>query len=362
MQAGAAARKRHIPTLDGLRGIAALLVVFSHFPTLGLGAVLNARVGDYGVLLFFVLSGFLMGYLYLDERFDRQSVVSYTAARVARIVPLYYVVVIVSFVLSKAIGPAFVNHMSDTEFVRLLLFAGKITVFWSIGPEVQFYAVFVLIWLGMASGALGRLSWLVGAVLAAALVILAQTRFPGVTVMSKLHIFLAGVIVSQLFVRVRDEGSELAFTIAQVVALGLVVLIALPDPPFAELFYPPVAAIDVKHDAVFGNLKIVLMIAAILLAFTHETRFSRVVLANRVARLAGLYSFSLYLLHEPVMQGVTALLADRDVPKLVIGVADVLAAFLVSAASFRLLERPAQRKVRQLVTHWTDRGVVAPPP
>jgi len=57
-----------IKSLDGLRGLAALIVVVSHFSFVvsrfAHGELKGA--GHAGLMIFFVLSGFLMGHLYLD--------------------------------------------------------------------------------------------------------------------------------------------------------------------------------------------------------------------------------------------------------------------------------------------------------
>src|SRR5271155_4709859 len=56
-----------IPALDGLRGFACLLVLFSHAGWAGLCPRLPIA-GHLGVMVFFTLSGFLMAYLYMPGR------------------------------------------------------------------------------------------------------------------------------------------------------------------------------------------------------------------------------------------------------------------------------------------------------
>ena len=58
-------RGQHIPALDAVRGIAALMVVFTHM------GLLPRQFGALGVAIFFVLSGFLITWLLLRE--DDQS-------------------------------------------------------------------------------------------------------------------------------------------------------------------------------------------------------------------------------------------------------------------------------------------------
>lgn len=73
-----------IRKLNTLRALAALIVFFTHFSdiTHWLDGALGGGSGAYGVMLFFLLSGFLMSLLYLDKDFTK-------AKREARVYCLY---------------------------------------------------------------------------------------------------------------------------------------------------------------------------------------------------------------------------------------------------------------------------------
>src|SRR5688572_13741491 len=75
---------RPIPLLAGLRAIAVFLVIFYHF---GLPIP-----GGQGVIIFFVLSGFLITWLFLkeDEKYGRVSLRGFYWRRVLRIFPAFY--------------------------------------------------------------------------------------------------------------------------------------------------------------------------------------------------------------------------------------------------------------------------------
>jgi len=87
-----------IPQLDGLRGIAVLLVVLYHYLLLvrfapgGFWSRIqdSVRLGWCGVDLFFVLSGFLIGGILLDARESPQYFRAFYLRRFYRILPLYY--------------------------------------------------------------------------------------------------------------------------------------------------------------------------------------------------------------------------------------------------------------------------------
>src|SRR5947209_7640300 len=78
----------HLPALDGLRALAVLLVFGCHF-----GLLPIAIPGGLGVLIFFVLSGFLITWLLLgeEERYGSVSLPQFYLRRALRIFPAFYV-------------------------------------------------------------------------------------------------------------------------------------------------------------------------------------------------------------------------------------------------------------------------------
>src|SRR5689334_11803883 len=94
----AAARSRsaisaHIASLDGLRGLAIILVMATHFTILENGSKLDTLVGALGhfgwagVDLFFVLSGFLITGILFDSKRDEHYFRTFYARRTLRIFP-----------------------------------------------------------------------------------------------------------------------------------------------------------------------------------------------------------------------------------------------------------------------------------
>ena len=67
LQADVANTKRYIPSLDGMRAISVLIVMFSHFVT-------NMIPGGFGVYVFFVISGFLIARQFFVEHEATSSI------------------------------------------------------------------------------------------------------------------------------------------------------------------------------------------------------------------------------------------------------------------------------------------------
>ncbi len=119
------ASKPRYEILDGLRGVAALLVVAFHlFETYSAGPM--HQIINHGYLavdFFFVLSGFVIGYAY-DDRWDRMSVWGFFKRRLVRLHPMIVAGSLIGAALFYFGGdyPDF-QHVLQTPWWKLLLFA-----------------------------------------------------------------------------------------------------------------------------------------------------------------------------------------------------------------------------------------------
>lgn len=345
-------RTDHIPALDGLRGFAALMVVLAHLPKVGLAASPPPLSGALGVMLFFILSGFLMGHLYLWKPFDRPSAIRYMAARVARIFPLYYLVVIACFVLTHVIGKAWAFRLTTNEFVRLLLMGGSKYVFWSIPPEVQFYFVFLGIWfLAQSHALLAR--WFPVLALAVATIFFLKPVFPGITIAGQLQIFMTGIVVALVHRVIGERIGRGAATFVQIVglaAIGLTLARVLPVMPLI----PSIG--KVTNDSAYASVPLALMVGSVMLAYTIDTPFAREVFANPVAERLGAFSFGIYLTHWPVMRAVHDLIAPATAnERLAAGAGGVAVTIAIAAALHYAWEMPMQKLLRPRIAQLLDR-------
>ncbi len=125
--------------------IAALLVFFHHFNSIDATTApnLSARLiaeGHIGVNIFFVLSGFLITLRYLNNvKTHTFSYREYLIKRIARIMPLYFVLLVASILLQPAPLPL-VNFTFTQSYFHYLKFTGIPTA-WSLSVEEAFYLI-----------------------------------------------------------------------------------------------------------------------------------------------------------------------------------------------------------------------------
>jgi peptidoglycan/LPS O-acetylase OafA/YrhL len=142
----------HYSSLDGLRGLSILMVIFAHF---GINRFLKPyRLlidSSLGVHIFFVLSGFLITTLLLKEKIKRGkiSLTHFYLRRILRIVPVSYLF------LFALIGLNFFYQLKITpiDFIASFFFLKNVPIgnspftahFWSLAVEMQFYVTFPIL-------------------------------------------------------------------------------------------------------------------------------------------------------------------------------------------------------------------------
>ncbi|MGC2198376.1 MAG: acyltransferase [Terriglobales bacterium] len=159
---------RRIPELDGIRGLAILLVVIWHYLSVplaqssypGLHFLGHATILTWsGVDLFFVLSGFLIGGILIDARDSATYFSTFYIRRAFRILPLYIVACCAYFPLSAWVSHAFhggqlgampwISYATFTQnfWLRNDRWHVFLAQTWSLAIEEQFYLTLpLLIW------------------------------------------------------------------------------------------------------------------------------------------------------------------------------------------------------------------------
>lgn len=153
---------KYIKSLDGVRGFAALSVMFFHFSHIYVlqGNPLKNLIqkisifGQTGVTLFFVLSGFLITRILLNAKNESQFFSNFYLKRTIRIFPLYYLFLVIYYLVVPIITNSNVAHLYQQIYYWVYLQNFAITFnwdaigpnhYWSLGVEEHFYLFWPLI-------------------------------------------------------------------------------------------------------------------------------------------------------------------------------------------------------------------------
>jgi len=333
--------QQEIRRLNTLRGIAALTVVISHYSnaTLIIDGLLGYGAGQLGVMLFFVLSGFLMAHLYAFEPLNAVSARKFVLSRFARVVPLFVVVVVLSYILHKSGERGIFYLMPNLKMVTAhLLFLRGVDILWTIPPEIHFYILFVgLWWLGQRS--IPLLLCLMAAVFS----LLWWAGFPDyrfrlfglpvhITLLQALPYFFLGMLLGLAYRHWRAPPACRShwFTLTLL---------------FIPLLFPKVLALFTDWQYQFWRDAVTLLVVG-LVFFTvlFLVPEGNRMLENRLGDFLGRVSYSLYLLHLPVLKLMEDYL--QEAPWVMLPVF-LLSALTVSQLSYLLLENPCRRSIRR---------------
>ncbi|MDP2024898.1 acyltransferase [Sulfuriferula sp.] len=324
----------HLPILDGGRGFAALLVLVSHSANAGLlPIVLGAGAGQMGVGFFFVLSGFLMAYNYGGRPFTWAEIIDYAVHRLARIVPLFLLVIIISMIAHDSNLWTFPIHSAREAALHLGFIRGG-DILWTIPVEVHFYVLFLVLWRYVAVGrpvraliAIAVANAVLAAALAAGWYVVPSQLLP-----FWCHFFLFGSAFGILFVRRPEWIPRLAAGRNWIgwLAIGLFFL-SLPGLrrtaaiPLLPNFADPItvgATMFLFVAAVFGLGPLKALAAAPM-------------------RWLGRISYGIYILHYPVLMN----LKELNAPGVVVFAIVAGTTLALAALSYFCFEAPVRRRL-----------------
>jgi peptidoglycan/LPS O-acetylase OafA/YrhL len=381
----------YFPTLTALRGIAALFVVAFHAPGVGLGtyflAATHLVLSSYlWVDFFFVLSGFVLMHAYgaaFADRIRRRDVLSYLRARFARIYPLYAATLILLLALEllrcQVLGhhPAMFNgvlldaRLAPEAFLPSVFLVQSLGLFsvdtwnapaWSISCEAVAYFLFPALAL-----ALGRMPRAAGALLVAG----------------------GAALLSAIYWVARPHDLDVTFDLGVFRCIAEFSLGMCCYAWYAHRGVPRWLAGDAAAAAIIAALlldlhfalsdlvAVPLFCALVLAAVGNGGRFRRLLL-TRPLRHLGEISYSIYLVHWPLMAAIAmAIYAATGIdptlqgfgvaPRLGLLAFVVVATVLASGFTYRTIELPLRRLIagrsgarrRQLRAELTASGEAA---
>ncbi|CAB4606947.1 unannotated protein [freshwater metagenome] len=361
---------RHIPALDGLRGLAVAAVVLYHFaPEL-------VPAGFLGVDIFLVLSGFLITSLALEEvhRTDSMSASGFFARRARRLLPAAIATIVVVVVIARILDHGSVDASLRGHAVASLTYIANwwsiaqhnsyqaafgtespLNHFWSLAVEEQFYLVFPIALIGTIAllkrrigvhrlAHVALIGAVIGAIASCALMWILRTPgsdpsrvYLGTDTRSQaLFIGIAIACVVRLW-PVNPSRRLARNTLTTAALLGLAVLVGIAT------------TADFRSDWLYtgGFLLIAIATGIVVLALNGHDSFFTKALSFRWFRTLGLVSYGLYLWHWPIKVFVTGErlhLSDDRTGRIELFVIRVALTAIATALSWYLIEQPFRRR------------------
>ena len=298
------------PALTGIRAVAAFMVFFHHLPLwLKPNVFIGLQLTFYdGVTLFFVLSGFLITYKYFDKlRFSRSWMRRYFVNRLARIYPVYFLLLTIVVFIQKDTGPIFLlqNYTLINNLPPFIHSSGyAIGQSWSLTVEECFYLTAPLIMMLTLRVGLW-LPLLLFTILAAIVIpqagmlkISDQYPFLYSTIIGRFPEFFVGILLA-LVIRRNDRAGIKQLIGIRWTVLGTVAFVLVSLPLIYVTNKPP----GLRYAVVLVINNLILPWAIILLYYglIYERSWLSRLLSNKTSGLLGRSSYAFYLLHWPLI-------------------------------------------------------------
>lgn len=374
----------YLDTLTGIRAVAVLWTLLLHMwgitrggdllIHLPFGRELNLRLlaqnGEWGVRIFFVLSGFLLSLPYLRQESTRsfvQKACTFYERRALRILPAYYTLLLVMLYLclfgydklpssSYMLGHVlFINHWWMEAPIR--------GVFWTLPVEVCFYIVLPVLILSLQPK---RWPFLLGGTVALVFVFkvllrhYAQAGYPqlwslSISFLAQMEYFVAGMLAAYFFHHLRPSEKS-----GDRWMLFSVFLVLIQLQLFGRHLERVLAWFPQSHYA-FASLS-AFTLAMFIYGAAAAGPIARSLLANRTMVFIGTISFSLYLWHTVVMDAFDHAKLLNGIPseiKFAVACLYMVPPILIiSVASYWFIEVPflkARHNANQQEGSWVTR-------
>jgi peptidoglycan/LPS O-acetylase OafA/YrhL len=337
----------HLPGLDGLRGIAIIIVLLSHIFKGTQYA--KSFPGDTGVEIFFVISGFLITSLLLKEKMTTGhiSLKHFYIRRILRILPLAYLFLITLAILNAllSLNIPFRAFLSATLFYQNIPKLSDhnwfIAHFWSLSVEEQFYLSFPFLLVYDLNKYIKATILIIVVVPIVALLGYTKTgifysssvvhaaAFVVINLFSKTVCILVGSLLSIMMYKGFFQFKSNSFN--RLLSLLLLVI--------AVLIHTETSVINIPH---CGLLLFPLIIGIVIMLNLNEASLLTRLLANPVITYIGLISYSLYIWQQLFSSPDDRLLKSLSIGK------NLILMLMVAIASYHLYEKPFIRLKKRI--------------
>ncbi|WP_163653517.1 acyltransferase family protein [Listeria sp. PSOL-1] len=351
--------RKYVPSIDGLRALAVLAVIFYH---------LNfswAKGGFIGVDIFFVLSGYLITNLLLTEwdNKNKLDLKRFWLHRFRRLIPAVYVMIVVVVIFAVIFNRSLLTTLRGDAIASFFYMSNWWFIFhnvsyfdsfgipsalknlWSLAIEEQFYLIWPLFLYGFMRWIRRPkllLRVIVGIALFSAL-LMAILYQPGTDPSrvyygtdTRMFDLLTGCALAFVwpFTRLSPHiplKSKVVLNSAGTLSIVLFILFVINLNEYQTMLYR-------------GGLLVVALLGAIMIAtIVHPSCYLGRVFSLRPLRWIGTRSYGIYLWHYPIIT-LTTPVTSIGQPTILRALIQVAATFIIAELSYRFIEMPIRKK------------------
>ncbi|PCI53729.1 MAG: hypothetical protein COB36_11910 [Alphaproteobacteria bacterium] len=357
---------KHYPALDGLRGFAVLMVIFFHSANFAytmagvqLSGVLSyyytfTLLGETGVDLFFVLSGFLITGILIDTCNVKNTLKTFYIRRGLRIFPLYYAVfliilgILVFFpggddALSKiTLHFLYLQNYTPTYNFDIFMYMNHT---WSLAVEEQFYLFWPVLFLFFYKQSPRKalflclnliiVSWLFRWFLTD----FEQHKLAYTTLFSRMDELCMGALLSVCFACYRERLAQYADILGYIM-FAMVLLLFGSLLVYGRVTDPQIVMIE--SGLIYCAIFYTALLAHLLLSdgTSRLQKFFSISLLGKMGRI----SYGMYVFHVPIMLLMGKYLYDYQLgfiinQMILLGGGSVIT-FIIASLSYRYFEQP----------------------
>jgi peptidoglycan/LPS O-acetylase OafA/YrhL len=302
---------KKIAFLDGVRGLAVISVLIFHLLFMVIPEnffnpfFLNAgRFLMHGVTLFFVLSGFLIGSILINNKQSKSYFKTFYLRRIGRILPIYYALLAIFYFLKYVYNPGFEISFLHSEipdwtypFFAQSIYIPKhglgpsmLSVCWSLCVEEQFYLIAPMLIYFLTKEKLFTIS-----ITLILISLLSRSLLPGIDglgelalITSRIDALLIGLIMAIIY-----NSKEMLEKVVQAKTELYILLCILLAGLLLLFFNFSLGVFRLTWIALFFGVFIMIPLA-------DETSLLSRIFQNKLLVIFGKYSYGIYLIHMPV--------------------------------------------------------------
>lgn len=352
--------RQRIKTLDGLRFLAALGVLWIHTWTMcgnprfyirGIDIASFMAIGGNGVDLFFVISGFCMYYFYASKtEFSYHDFYRFIVKRWVRLSPAFYVSTIIYALVSIYVfhhqGRYLLNLLNSVFYLNSIFPQYNIAPhFWTLGVEWQFYLIIPFLLMYQHKAGFKKIFTVI---------------FFSIFLIGFISVFILknhyDLFTSQLFFRGMEFGCGIIaarfiylnkiYTRNRMLLLSMFIILTYGG---RVLISGKILALSTNYYNLFKLFGFTIMgcgFAGILYLAITSAKWLNLILGNRLFKTMGKISYSFYLWHALILALIENYLIKFIPPDkgiitpVIITMITAVALYPVSLLSYKMLEKP----------------------